>query len=181
MALWVSGTGTKLHSSLPYLPCSASRLQSKFYPLLEDLVSCPVFTVRKLAATSLVHFIPIACMTEFIETWICNSRIIGQNRKHGFLLMMKHFFEIRCDDHKFAVSIPVDVISRISSVVLRTCDEPLLYSTLLEIFEVSLPVLYQRNNQRGLAVRGMVSCVFSAMPWLHGIVRASLITGSVYF
>ena len=159
-----NGSGTPCANKLfamflPVFPLHFISIQSRFYPLLQDLISCLVFTVRKLAASSLVIFMPIKSIAMFIETWTMESKNGDKNFNHGFLLMMRHLLEIKLDDMRFADCISVDAFLQISNRVLQSHTQPMqpfVYCTLLEIYEILMALLYDTSNTENLKYRGIL-------------------------
>ena len=130
-------------------------IQSRFYLVLQDLMSCPVYTIRKLAAFSLALFMPVTSLIPMLKSWTtAHSRQADHNFNHGFLLMAKHLLEIKLDDATFAKAISIDIFLQISTAVLRIDNQPLLHCTLLEIYQTLIQSLYKSNSKENLIHRG---------------------------
>ena len=141
------------------------RIQSRLYPLLQPLVSCPVFTVRKLAASSLALFMPTNIAMTFIEKWTKDARHPGHNFNHGFLLFVKQLLEIKLDDARVLKDSDIDVVLEVSTTVLHTDNQPFMYCTLLEIYQILIPLLYKSNDKKSLVCRGkFLLHSFSTLP-----------------
>lgn len=97
---------------------------------------------------------PVGAIKTYTETWIEGIKYHSPNANHGFLLMVKRILEMKQDDTHYAECITVEMLLRISKGVLQMESQPLLYCTLLEIYENLLPSLYEDSCKESSACKG---------------------------
>ena len=113
-----------------------------------------MFTVRKLAASSLAVFMPANIAIAFIEKWTKEPGHPDHNFNHGFLLFVKQLLENKSDYARFLKESDIDVVLDVSTTVLHTENQPFVYCTLLEIYQILIPLLYKSNDKKNLICRG---------------------------
>ena len=134
---------------------SIFRLNSKFAPLLTNLLLCRVFTVRKLAASALVLFMETEKQESFIRTLTLqiNDTILSHNTIHGSFLVLKKLIEMNEDDSRFAEFLSSNEILSISDAYLSLGlnAEPMASSVIFEILALVIP----RINKEDPVAKGI--------------------------
>ena len=139
------------------------RVQSDFCPLLKRFIDCPVYTVRELAASSLVQFLPTAEHFGFIDMLIKDTTSLNENLKHGIILMIKHLIEVQDDDKRISDGVTAKMLLAVSGSLLGNgIRASLATCTLLEIFKIILPKLCESTNNDDILLRGKFNVHASA-------------------
>eukprot|EP00795_Rhopilema_esculentum_P003434 gene3434-1806_t len=138
-------------------PCDYELVQSDFCPLLKRLIDCPVYTVRELAAGSLVQFLPTVEVFGFIDMLIKDATSLNENLKHGIMLIIKHLIEVQDDDKRVSDGVTAKMLLAVSGSLLGSgICATLATCTLLEIFKIILPKLCESTNNDDILLRDYI-------------------------